>query len=147
MGSPHHSGAALPSIRVPVKTAAGVAFNGLVITATPTTDTAWVAPKGAKRVGFFFNHAAEDSASSVIAIDLEQSPDKGTNFTEMPVSANSQTGADLTNITATGSSFLWVEHCGDAEFTRVRAEVTVTGSTASDTITLGPCYWIFSGVD
>jgi len=142
-----YSQAAVPSIRVPVKTAAGVAFNGLVITATPTTDTAWVAPKGAGRVGFFFNHAAEDSASSTIDIDIEQSPDKGTTFTEMPAGPGVQTGIDLNQITAVGSSFVWVEHCGDGEFTRLRAEVTVGGSTASDTITLGPCYWIFSKVD
>jgi hypothetical protein len=143
-----YSQGAQPSIRVPLKTAAGLAVNGLTVTGqTADFDTLAVAPKGAARVGLFVNVSAEDSASATIDIDIEQSPDKGTTYIDMPQSANSQTGADLTQITATGSSYIWFEHCGDAEFTRIRGEFDIDAGTDSDTLTFGPSYWIFADVD
>ena len=144
---PGYSQAAIPSMRVPVKNASSVLFNGLVITATPTINTLGVNPKGADRVGFFINLALEDSASSTIAVDIQFSPDKGTTWVDMPEGMNSQTKATLASITTTGSSYESWEINVEAQFTRLRANVVVGGSTASDTITLGPCYWIFSNVD
>jgi hypothetical protein len=125
----------------------GVALNGYVNTATATLDTAWVAPKGASRVGLFIDISAEDSASMTMDTDVEQSPDKGTTFAGMPITANSETEATLAQFTAVGSKFKWWEHCGDQEYTRIRAELTHGGNTASDTNTFGPSFWIFSGVE
>jgi hypothetical protein len=146
--STFHSHAAAPSIRVPLKTAAGLAVNGLVVTGqTADFDTLAVAPKGAIRVGLFVNVSAEDSASGTIDIDIEQSLDKGTTWIDMPQSANSQTGADVTQITATGTSYIWWEHCGDLEFSRIRGEFDIDCGTDSDTMTFGPSYWVFSNVN
>lgn len=142
-----YSQAAMPSVRVPVKTTTGVALNTKVYTSASVVDSLAVAPKGASRVGLFFNLAAEDSASSTIDIDIEQSPDKGTTWVGMPISANSETEAALAQFTAVGSKFKWWDHCGDSQYTKIRAEITIAGSTASDTITLGPCYWFFVDVD
>lgn len=141
------SQAATPSMRVPMKISTGQLVEGYVATSATTLDTTWVPPKGAQRVGAFINLAAEDSASSTVDVDFEQSPDKGTTFTEMPDGINSETGAVLAQFTAVGSKYKWFEHCGDAQFTVIRAEITVAGSTASDTITFGPSYWIFANVD
>lgn len=131
-----------------MKYGTGLLVNGVVLTGeTADFDTDWVAPKGATRIGVWVDISAEDSASATTDIDIEQSPDKGTTFIDMPQSANSQTGADLAQITATGTSFIWFEHCGDSEFTRIRAEFDIDCGTTTDTITMGPCFWIFQGVD
>lgn len=142
-----YSQAAVPSIRVPVKRSTGVILSGTEVDSATTFDTKWVAPKGAARVGLFVNIASEDSAAGTLDIDLEQSPDKGTTFTGMPVSANSETEASLAQFTAVGSKYKWWEHCGDAEFTRIRGEFTQASLTASEGFTYGPCFWIFSDVD
>lgn len=147
MGHSGYSQAATPSMRVPVKVSTGVALSGSELDSASTYDTAWVAPKGARRVGLFVNIASEDSAAGTLDIDIEQSPDKGTTVVGMPISANSETEASLAQFTAVGSKFKWWEHCGDAQFTRIRAELTQGSLTASEGFTYGPCYWIFSDVD
>ena len=143
----HHSQAAVPSVRVPWKDASGVAFNGRIITGTGTINTEAKAPKGARLVGAFFNLSAEDSASSTVDIDIQFSPDKGTTWVDMPTAVNSETKASLAQFTAIGSKYKFFEANFDGEFSRIRANVVVAGSTATDTITYGPAYWFFSDVD
>ncbi len=142
-----YSQAAVPSIRVPWKDASGVAFNGRIITGSGTVNTEAKAPKGASRIGVFFNLSAEDSASATVDIDIQYSPDKGTTWVDMPQGINSETKASLAQFTAVGSKTKWFEVCNDGEFSRVRANVVVAGHTATDTITYGPAFWFFADVD
>jgi len=125
----------------------GVLLSGTEVNSATETNTDAAAPKGAARVGVFINIATEDSSDGTLDVDIEQSPDKGTTWVNMPQSADSETVADLAQFTATGSKFAWFEHCGDAEFTRVRAELDQAGLTASEGFTFGPCFWFFSNVD
>jgi hypothetical protein len=118
-----------------------------VVTGSGTVNTKAVAPKGAKRVAFFLNISAEDSASATTDIDIQISPDQGTTWVDMPQSANSETKASLAQYTTAKSAIKWFEVTGDGLHTRVRANIVTAGHTATDTLTYGPAYWIFSDVD
>ena len=141
-----YGGAALVNQRVAVRNGTGnTLLNGATATGTVEINSKAVAPKGAVRVGLFVNISAEDSASATVATDIEWSPDKGVTWVDMPQSANSETKAALAGFTAVGSKVKWFEMVGDVN-TRLRAEISVAGHTATDTITWGPVFWIFSQV-
>jgi hypothetical protein len=107
-----------------------------------TFDTMPVAPKGAQRVGLYVSVSAVTGSSPTFDIDLEQSFDKAASWAEMPQSADVETVAELTQITATGNVFRWFEFIGDVEFARIRGEFTLGGSSTPG-MTFDQAWWIF----
>ena len=115
----------LPAIRIPV-TYNGSNLEGQEVNSATTFVTGAINIDSASRVGLYVNIASEDGTGGTLDIDLEWSPDQGTTYVGMPLSANSETEATLAQFTATGTKLKWFEVIGDGEFCRIRHVIFCT---------------------
>lgn len=89
---------------------------------TATFDTDWYSTGGCSRIGIIVSATV---TSGTADIDFELSPDGGTTVLEVfPDGANSQTQADMAQITATGVTAIWHE-VAFPQAMRWRLEVTL----------------------
>ena len=113
----------------------GADINSTVHTADFDTD--WKGCAGAQRVCIWVNVVAASGTSPTLDIDLEATPDNGTTVCEFPQAANSQTVADLAQLTTTGNTACkWFElpPSGPDSQMKFRLECDLGGTTPSFTL-------------
>lgn len=109
-----------------------------VLTKTASFDTAWYSTGGCSRIGIVVIAASVTGTSPTLDIDFEFSPDGGTTTVPVfPDGANSETQADMAQITAADQQMIFHEVAYPASSNaRWRLECTIGGTNPSFDLTI-----------